>query len=134
MSKPELFIIESLELNDEKKGYFEDKIWSGMLNLSEKKCIYYYIRTRTELIEILDEFYMTDYRYLQLSCHASRRKMATTFDSIFSAILGRYFHPFPHIFVYELNAEKINLFSFALIFFKIFFLFDLKLGVLQIIT
>jgi len=95
MSKPELFIIESLELNDEKKGYFEDKIWSGMLNLSEKKCIYYYIRTRTELIEILDEFYMTDYRYLQLSCHASRRKMATTFDSIFFSDLGEILPPTP---------------------------------------
>ena len=88
MSKPELFIIESLELNDEKKGYFEGKILSDMLNLSEKKCIYYYIRTRTELIEILDEFYMTDYRYLHLSCHASRRKMATTFDSISFSDLG----------------------------------------------
>ncbi len=39
--------------------------------------------------------------------------------------LNLFNHPFTHISVYELNAEEINLFPFALIFFKIFFLFDL---------
>lgn len=81
-SKPEVFIIESLKLEDEKKKWFEGKILADMLNLSEKNCIYYYIRTKKEFIEILDEFYMSDYRYLHLSCHANRKVMATTLDEI----------------------------------------------------
>jgi len=90
-SKPEVFIIESLKLSDEKKKWFEGKILSEMLNLSDKKCIYYYIRTKREFIEILDEFYKSDYRYLHLSCHANRKEMGTTFDDIPFSELGAIF-------------------------------------------
>jgi hypothetical protein len=90
-SKPEVFIIESLKLDDEKNNWFEGKILADMLNLSNKKCIYYYIRTKKEFIEILDEFYMTDYRYLHLSCHANKKEMGTTFDGIPFTELGDIF-------------------------------------------
>lgn len=71
-----------------KKKWFEGKILADMLNLSDKKCIYYYIRTKKEFIEILDEFYMTDYRYLHISCHANKKEMGTTFDDIPFSELG----------------------------------------------
>lgn len=87
-SKPEVFIIESLKLSDEKNKWFEGKILADMLNLSDKKSIYYYIRTKKEFIEILDEFYMTDYRYLHISCHANKKEMGTTFDDIPFSELG----------------------------------------------
>ena len=87
-SKPEVFIVESLKLSDEKNKWFEGKILADMLNLSDKKCIYYYIRTKKEFIEILDEFYMTDYRYLHISCHANKKEMGTTFDDIPFSELG----------------------------------------------
>lgn len=87
-SKPEVFIIESLKLNDEKNKWFEGKILADMLNLSDKRSIYYYIRTKKEFIEILDEFYMTDYRYLHISCHANKKEMGTTFDDIPFSELG----------------------------------------------
>ena len=87
-SKPEVFIIESLKLCDEKKKWFEGKILADMLNLSNKKCIYYYIRTKKEFIKILNKFYKTDYRYLHISCHANKNEMETTFDDIPFSKLG----------------------------------------------
>jgi hypothetical protein len=87
-SKPEVFIIESLKLSDEKKKRFEGKILADMLSLSDKKCIYYYIRTKKEFVEILDVFYRTDYRYLHISCHANKKVMGTTFDDIPFSELG----------------------------------------------
>jgi hypothetical protein len=85
MSKtlPELFIIESLTLKDEEKKHQEGEILSRMLNLSGKvKTKYFYIRTRTELEEIIDIFDESKYRYLHISCHANKTEMATTFDDI----------------------------------------------------
>ena len=49
MSKPELFIIESLGFDDEKKQLFEGRVISQILHLSDKKSIYYYIRTKAEI-------------------------------------------------------------------------------------
>lgn len=90
-SKPEVFIIESLKLDDEKNKWFEGRVLADMLHLSDKKCIYYYVRTKKEFIEILDEFYTTDYRYLHLSCHANKKEMGTTFDGIPFSELGNIF-------------------------------------------
>lgn len=82
MSVPEVFIIESLDFEDEEQGRYEGKILSDILHLSGKKSIYYYIRTKVELEEILDKFWETDYRYLHISCHGNGYEMATTLDSI----------------------------------------------------
>lgn len=82
MSVPEVFIIESLKFEDEENGRYEGKILSNILHLSGKKSIYYYIRTKKELEEILEIFWETDYRYLHISCHGNGNEMATTLDSI----------------------------------------------------
>lgn len=79
---PEVFIIESLRFPDEERGYYEGQIISDILRLNQKQSKYYYIRTKKELKAVLKKFRDSNYRYLHLSCHANRREMATTLDSI----------------------------------------------------
>ena len=93
-TKPELFIIESLDLEDEDAGRQEGEILSRMLRLAGKSGTrYYYIRTKRELEEMIDLFDESDYRYLHISCHANTRGMATTFDNISFAELGEMLAP-----------------------------------------
>ena len=80
--KPEVFIIESLRLDDERNNRFEGQIISQILALSGKKCEYYYVRTSRELKRFLAVFTRSKYRYLHLSCHGDPQSMATTFDTL----------------------------------------------------
>lgn len=82
MPKKGVFIIESLEFDDEKNDRFEGKILSRILNLGDIKNEYYYIRTQKELEKILEIFEDSDFRYLHLSCHGSKNSIETTLDSI----------------------------------------------------
>jgi len=93
MSKPEVFIIESLSFDDEKQNLFEGRVLSQILHLSDKKSIYYYIRTKAELERVLDIFKKSDYRYLHISCHGSRYAMHTTIDTIPFAELQKMLCP-----------------------------------------
>ena len=80
MSKPEVFIIESLEFDDEEEERFEGRILADILRLAGKKPIYYYVRTKRELVAVLDLFERSQYRYLHLSCHGDDESIATTLD------------------------------------------------------
>lgn len=82
VSKPDVFIIESLGFDDERDELYEGKILSNILELNGKNPIYYYIRTKREFEEVLDFFEDSRYRYLHLSCHGSKNSMETTLDSI----------------------------------------------------
>jgi hypothetical protein len=82
MSQAEVFIIESLEFDDEQNQRFEGRIISDILALSGKQCAYYYIRTKRELVEILQHFSSSHYRYLHLSCHGGNKSVYTTLDRI----------------------------------------------------
>ena len=87
---PELFIIESLTLDDEADGRQEGEILSRMLRLAGKtKTKYFYIRTKRELEEIIDLFDESKYRYLHISCHANDSEMGTTFDDVFFSSLEK---------------------------------------------
>ncbi len=79
---PNVFIMESLTLANEREELFEGKFLSQILNLAGKKPIYYYIRTCAELEEILREFDKSDYRYLHFSCHGSKSSLFTTLEDI----------------------------------------------------
>ena len=83
-TKPEVFIVESLDFDDEDDNLFEGKLISQMLSLSDKQCRYFYIRTRRELVEVLRFFAESEYRYLHLSCHGSedRKTIHTTLDPV----------------------------------------------------
>ena len=93
-TKPELFIIESLTLQDEKAERQEGDIISRILQLSGKtETQYYYIRTIRELGQIIDIFGKSKCRYLHISCHADRSGMSTTFDALVYSDLGKMLRP-----------------------------------------
>jgi len=98
MSQPEIFIIESLDFDDERAERFEGRIISQILALSGKQCEYCYIRTKRELKALLERFASTSYRYLHLSCHGLEGGggIATTLDDILFQEFGPLIKPYLH--------------------------------------
>lgn len=91
---PEVFIIESLTLEDEKARRQEGDLLQRMLHIIGKGATqYFYIRTRRELEQIVDVFKDSRCRYLHISCHANDHEMATTFDAIPFDELAEIFGP-----------------------------------------
>ena len=112
MSEPELFIIESLQFDDEKKKLFEGRVISQILHLSNKKSIYYYIRTKAELSEVLRIFKECDYRYLHISSHGSNKAIHTTIDDITFHELGKMLNPVLYnrrLFLSACSMTNVNL-------------------------
>lgn len=93
-SKPEVFIIESLDLEDEERDLLEGRRIQQMLALSEKHCRYFYIRSKPELERIMKEFRKSQYRYLHLSCHGDRNSLCTTFDNLSFDAIGKIINPY----------------------------------------
>jgi len=89
---PDVFIIESLRFDDERKKRSEGEIISRILALSGKNCEYYYVRTKKEFLEVLKFFDASNYRYLHISCHANDSSMATTLDDISFDEFGEIFN------------------------------------------
>ena len=93
-TKAEVFVIESLTLEDEESNLQEGHIISKMLHLTGKeKTKYYYIRTRHELEAVIKIFGKLKYRYLHISCHAGKSKFDTTLDAISYSDLGNMLRP-----------------------------------------
>lgn len=91
VSKPEVFIIESLKF-DEEEAYREGDMIARALRMSLKDPIYRYVRTKAELQHFVDEFEDSDYRYLHISCHGSKTGISTTLEHLgvdeFADIVG----------------------------------------------
>ena len=81
-SEPDVYIIESLGLSDEREELYEGDILTKALKLSGKRPAYRYIRTRRELEEFADEFEDSRHRYLHLSMHADQAGVNLTFDHL----------------------------------------------------
>jgi len=81
---PSVFIIESLDFEDEKKNLFEGHIISNILALSNIESQYYYVRSKKEFKAVLGLFYDSNYRYLHISCHGgiNHNSIFTTLDEI----------------------------------------------------
>ena len=77
-TKPEVFIIESLDPDDEGNGRFEGSIISRILKLHGKSPKYRYVRTRAEFEKAVSQFGKSRYRYLHISAHAEPEGMCTT--------------------------------------------------------
>ncbi|OXE35843.1 MAG: hypothetical protein CGW95_11455 [Phenylobacterium zucineum] len=93
-TKPEIFIVESLNFDDEAADRREGEILSRMLKLIGKEnTTYYYIRTKRELKEIIKKFDESNFRYLHFSCHADKNGMATTLDHVSYEELGKMLEP-----------------------------------------
>jgi len=74
----DVFILESLQPDDEGNGRFEGSILSQMLRLHGKKPKYRYVRTRKDFEEALQEFGESNYRYLHISAHGDPEGLVTT--------------------------------------------------------
>lgn len=81
ITKPETFILESLDHEDEKATRLDGKILYDVLKLHGKKPLYYYFRTQRELVEFAKIFRESGYRYLHLSCHGGDDLVQYTFGS-----------------------------------------------------
>lgn len=77
-----VFIIESLKLEDEQVDRRDGLILKDILDLCKIPCIYFYIRTAKELGEIINEFELSEYRYLHFSCHANATQIELTFEKL----------------------------------------------------
>jgi hypothetical protein len=94
VTKPEVFIIESLTFEDENLQRFEGSFLSQILRLAGKEPKYYYIRTEKELRKVLKLFQQSGYRYLHISCHGSKKSIYTTLDVIPFSRFGKLMRPY----------------------------------------
>lgn len=88
-----VFIIESLDIEDENANRFEGVILKKMLEMIGVKVKYFYIRTKDELKFFINEFEDSDYRYLHLSCHGNNEGIATSLNEetiLFSELSGMF--------------------------------------------
>lgn len=100
LTRPETFILESLDHEDEVASRLDGKLLYEVLKLQGKKPAYYYFRTQRELIEFAKLFRESGYRYLHLSCHGSEEIVRYTFgESTFVA--------FAEIFEKRLNNRRL---------------------------
>ncbi len=99
-TKPEVFILESLTLDDERDDLQDGLLLYRSLQLYGKRPEYYYFRTEKELKELAEVFEQSHYRYLHLSCHGSSTEIATTFDELTYA-------RFASIFSGKLNNKRL---------------------------
>lgn len=67
---------------------------SQILHFAGKKPKYYYIRTKSELEEVLKIFAETNYRYLHISCHGNETELRTTLEPIPFPELKRIVRPY----------------------------------------
>ena len=81
-TKPNVFMIESLDFEDEESNYYEGQIISQILNFGKIEHKYYYIRTKAELIRLIEEFDKSNYRYLHISMHGNANSLGTTLDDL----------------------------------------------------
>lgn len=86
---PEVFIIESLDL-DEEEGWRERVVLASVLKM-RGNTLYDYIRTKAELKLMARKFSKSAYRYLHISCHGSGHSLHTTLDSVEYAECARIF-------------------------------------------
>lgn len=92
MTKPEVFIIESLKFAEE-TDYREGEMIYRSLRMSLKDPVYRYVRTLTEFEHFIGEFQKSNYRYLHISCHGSRGGISMTLDDITIHDVGEIIGP-----------------------------------------
>lgn len=94
MPKRGVFIIESVTFEDEEENQLEGEFISQILHLSNIPSKYYFIRTEKELIEVLNIFEKSDYRYLHISSHGEKTSLDLALDDIKFKRLGEILNPY----------------------------------------
>lgn len=75
---PDVYVIESLDPDDEGNGRLEGLILTNILKLHEKIPKYEYVRTPAQFRAAVGRFGQSKYRYLHVSAHGDREGMRTT--------------------------------------------------------
>jgi hypothetical protein len=91
---PQLFIIESLNFENENDGHLEGGILRDILRLSSRGADYMYIRTSRELAVALEHFQDSGKRYLHLSCHGNDHTISLTLDHLSFTEFGNLVKPY----------------------------------------
>ena len=73
-----VFIVETLDPDDEGNGRCEGVVISQILRLHGKEPVYRYVRTRKQFKRAIKEFGESKCRYLHISSHANKKRMITT--------------------------------------------------------
>lgn len=84
-TEPEVFIIESLNVEDEIRERYEGRALRDSLRITGQRPAYYYVRTRDEMIQAVELFRHSSYRFLHISVHGSNKSIFTTLDEISNA-------------------------------------------------
>jgi hypothetical protein len=93
-TKPEVYVIESLDPDDEGNGRFEGAIIAKILSMHGKNCRYEYVRTRKAFEAAAKRFGRSRFRYLHVSSHGDPEGMCTTNqDEIDFYELGQILRP-----------------------------------------
>jgi hypothetical protein len=92
-STPNVFIIESLDIEDETHKRFEGKFLSHILRQTGVKVHYSYVRTLVEFERALAKFSNSGFRYLHISCHANKKGIYLTEEGIRVAKLAGLLRP-----------------------------------------
>lgn len=90
-TKPEVFVIESLDKDDEDANRYEGRILCDMLRLAGKNPKYFYYQSKDELPHLVGLYRQSQYRYLHLSCHASDSVVGTSAESLTYQDFAAYF-------------------------------------------
>ncbi|MCW2390065.1 hypothetical protein M2333_003111 [Sphingobium sp. B11D3B] len=111
---PKLFIIESLDLEDE-ADHREGEVISRVLRMAGSKPIYRYVRTEQELIRFVEEFRERRYRWLHISVHGNHNLISLTLDQLnakqFAKIVGPALADGRRLFLSTCKAATVDLAS-----------------------
>ena len=94
-TKPEVFIIESLDPEDEGNGHFEGVVLTSILRMRGMSPKYKYVRTIGQFKKAVKAFGKSNYRYLHISAHANQSEMYLTNEETISPdLLGKIMAPY----------------------------------------
>jgi hypothetical protein len=88
----DVFIFESLTIEDEASSRFEGLKLADMLRLAGKNPKYYYFQSFAELTHLIALFRESGYRYLHISSHASATHISSAYESISYSEFAAYFN------------------------------------------
>jgi hypothetical protein len=77
-----VFIIESMDIENELKGNLDGWTLKTILDLCDIKNQYFYIRTKKELENIIEIFDESKFAFLHIACHGSEKSLALTYDEL----------------------------------------------------
>jgi len=108
-----VFIIESMDPENEAKGKLDGIALKTILDLSDIPNQYIYIRTLLEFEHSMKLFQNSDYGFLHISCHGNEEGICLTLEDISFEELGEIMGPYLKYRRLFLSACKAACFSLA---------------------